>query len=209
MHFVSLAALPSHDLLVQTIALTLHFSFQDGNSPRTQLLNYLAEKELLLVMDNFEHILDGAELVTNILAIAVGVKILATSRERLQLQEEWLLPIEGMSYPHGLATQAVEEHGAVQLFVQSARRLQAGFSLATNSQAVARICQLVEGMPLAIELSAGWLWTMSCDQVADQIQSNLGFFETSLRNVPMRHRSLRAVFEHSWNLLLKLNKRVC
>jgi predicted ATPase/DNA-binding SARP family transcriptional activator/Tfp pilus assembly protein PilF len=200
-HFVSLAALTSHELLASAIALTLRFSFQDGNSPKIQLLNYLVEKEILLVLDNFEHILDAADLVMEILAGAPHVKILATSRERLQLQEEWLLPIGGMDYPQAQATEPIEAHGAIRLFVQSVQRVQGKFSLAENSLAVTRICQLVEGMPLALELAAGWLWTMSCEQVADQIQNNLDFLETSLRNIPERHRSLHAVFDHSWNLL--------
>jgi predicted ATPase len=134
-YFVSLAGISSPDFLVSTVAEALHFTFYDHVEPRRQLLDYLREKELLLVLDNFEHLLppaeegkpDGAELVTDILAAAPAVKILITSRQALELREEWFHPLRGMEVPADNGSgdaevAALEEYGAIQLFVQCARR---------------------------------------------------------------------------------------
>src|SRR5258708_36175659 len=139
--------------------------------------------------------------MSDILSNAVGVKILATSRERLNLQEEWVLVVDGLSYPPDSTSEDVEKYSAVQLFVQRAQQLQASFVLAENRDAVIEICRQVEGLPLAIELAATWLRVMPCQQIVEELANGLDFLVTPLRNVIERHLTLRAVFEQSWHLL--------
>ncbi len=212
-YFVALAPLSSADSLVPTIAEALDFTFYRsddpshvGPGPRAQLLDYLREKQVLLVMDNFEHLLAGTELLADVLANAPAAKLLVTSRERLNVQGEWVLPVEGMPFPAEAAPDypgsGSTAYSAVQLFLQHAQRLDATFSLDTNNEsAVVRICQLVAGMPLGIELAASWLQMLSPQEIVQEIENSFDFLETSWRDVPARHRSLRAVFEYSWNLL--------
>jgi len=152
-------------------------------------------------MDNYEHLPGGIELLSDILASAPRVKLLVTSRERLNVQEEWALPIQGLPFPPHEANGDLCDYSAIQLFMESARRVQPGFALDGNRAGVIDICEAVGGMPLGIELAATWLRAMPCDQIAKQIRHDLDFLSTPLRNVPVRHRSLRAVFEHSWSLL--------
>jgi len=201
-YFVPLAPLSSTDFLVSTIANSLGFSFHGREDPKIQLLSYLREKEMLLVMDNFEHLLEGAELVRELLQSACRVKILATSRERLNLTGEWISEVQGMTFPEGEIADEAEGYSVVQLFVQSAQRVRPDFSLSEDEKVhVVRICRLVEGMPLGIELAAAWTRVLSCEDIGKEIEQNIDFLATSVRDVPERHRSVRAVFEHSWNLL--------
>ena len=191
-YFVPLASVDSPDFLVQTLATTLNISFQNVKEPEQELLTYLRDRELLLILDNFEHLLDAAELVSRILEHSSELKILTTSRERLNLQEECLYPVGSMGLEEGS-----DHSGAVQLFVQSAQRVQYGFSPEGHWPAIARICSLVEGLPLAIELAAAQIAIMTCEQIAEQIEVDYDVLATSLRNVPERHRSLRKLIEQS------------
>ncbi|MFL5801327.1 MAG: BTAD domain-containing putative transcriptional regulator [Roseiflexaceae bacterium] len=201
-YFVSLTSTSSPDFLVSAIADSLSFPFYGPQDPNMQLLNYLREKEMLLVLDNFEHLLDGTGLLVDILTSAPAVKLLVTSRERLKLHGEWVYEIQGLAVPEAKDTARLEEYSAAQLFLQSARRAQTDFSLSEEKKiAVVRLCQLVEGMPLALELAATWVRMLSCEEIVKELAQSLGFLTTSLHHMPDRHRSIRAVFDHSWNLL--------
>lgn len=215
--FVSLAPLSSVDFLLSTIANALNFSFYSDETAKTQLLNYLQAKPLLLILDNFEHLIGAVKLVADILEASRQVKVLVTSRERLNLRGEWVFEVPGMQFPAGSISPAnfsesgneIERFSAVKLFLQSAYRAQADFVLtAQDKPHVIRICQLVEGIPLAIELAAGWVRLLSCQEIAEEIQHNTEFLATPLRDVPERHRSLQAVFDYSWNLLVDKEKQV-
>jgi predicted ATPase/DNA-binding SARP family transcriptional activator len=208
-YFVPLAPLSSHTFLVPTVADALDFSFAGRKDPKTQLLDHLREKEILLILDNFEHLLEGVRLLLDILRYAPDIKIMVTSRERLNIRAEWVFNVRGLSFPETPVAMEVEGYSAVQLFCELARRVETGFSLlATTTPAVVRICQLVEGMPLGVELAAASIALFSCDQIADQIAHNLDGLATTMRDIPERHRSIRAVFEHSWNLLSEEEQRV-
>lgn len=189
--------------LMAAMADALHFDFAGPVHPQAQLLGYLREKDMLLILDNFEHLVTEARQLVDILRLAPKVKLLVTSRARLSLQEEWLIEVKGLDFP-ATADAPIDStaYSAVALFVQRAQHLQVGFTLseAEVSDAV-RICQLVEGVPLCIELAASWLRVLSCKEIAAEIETGLDFLTTNLKNVPDRHRSLRAVFDHSWNLL--------
>lgn len=201
-YFVPLAPITSDELVVTTIADSLQFSFYSADMPDQQLLDYLREKSMLLVLDNFEHVIDAATLVADILNAAPDIKIIVTSRERLNLRGETIFTIGGMEFPEWETPENVMDYSGVKLFLQSARRIQPDFELAQDDVSyLARICRLVMGMPLGIELAAGWIDTLRLDEIAAEIQQNVDFLETEMRDAPERHRSIRAVFEYSWALL--------
>jgi predicted ATPase len=208
-YFVSLAATSSTAFLASAIADAVGFTFSGEEDPKTQLLNYLREKEMLLVLDSFEHLLDGVQMLLDILKHASGIKIVVTSQERLVAQAEWVFQVQGLPFPEELTAEPIEGYSAVRLFLNRARRVKAGFSLsATTAPAVLRICRLVEGMPLGIELAAASTLTSSCGQIAAQIEHNLDALATSMQDVSERHRSMRAALEHSWTLLSRDERAV-
>ncbi len=200
-YFVPLQALESPDLLLSAIADTLNFPLTDRQNPHLQLANYLGEKQMLLILDNVEHLLAAGPHLSGLLRATAGLKLLVTSREALNLQEEWLYQVEGLPYPTERESAALETFDAVQLFERCARRVRPGFTLAEAQTDVVEICRLVEGTPLALELAASWAKTLTCADIAAEIRQNLDFLTTRLRNVPGRHQSMQAVFNHSWNLL--------
>ena len=206
-YFVPLAPLNSPDLIAPAIADTLGLTFSGPQDPMAQLLKYLCGRELLLVLDNLEHLLDGAELITQMLE-APRVTLVVTSRERLTLQAECVFELEGLDYPVTDSVGNIEQYSAVQLFVERARRVQPEFQIGAEATAVARICRLVEGLPLAIELAATTLKVQSCATIANEISTGLQTLATKFSDVPERHRSVWAAFEHSWKLLDEDERRV-
>lgn len=201
-YFVSLAPLRSVEHLIQTIAEGLKFPLSTNEDPQRQLQRYLRKRQLLLVLDNFDRLLDGAGVVSEILLAAPEVQILVTSRERLNLQSETILIISGMIYPGQVEVVDPLTYDAVSLFVQSARKVRPGYDPSPGDlDKIAEICQVVEGMPLAIELAAAWLHILNVDEVALEIETGLDILATEVRDTPERHRSIRAVFEHSWAML--------
>jgi predicted ATPase/DNA-binding SARP family transcriptional activator len=199
-YFLSLAEISSHELLVPTLAELLGLTLTASNAPVRELCNALRAKSLLLVLDNFEHLAASAGVLVEILRAAGGIKILVTSREALNLYEEWLFAVEGLAVPLD-ESEELENYSAVQLFVQRARRAHLGFALQAEKKSVVQICQLVEGMPLGIELAAARVRTLGCEAIANEIRDNLDALSLTYRNIPTRHQTLRAVFEYSWNLL--------
>ncbi|HET9224157.1 MAG TPA: tetratricopeptide repeat protein, partial [Roseiflexaceae bacterium] len=201
-YFVPCPAAGSPIAFVSGLADALRFAFYEAGDPKQQLLDFLRPKQLLLVIDSAEYLNGAVEMLTEILEAAAAVTLLATSIERLNLREEWMLEIQGLRYPEDDHEPEIDRYSAVQLFCQSARRAQAGFAAAESDKPyISRICRLVGGMPLGIDLAASWLRVLSCQEIVREVENNLDFLATSLRNVPERHRSLRAVFEHSWRLL--------
>lgn len=200
-YFVPLDAVASADFLVPAIAEALGFFFQGRVDPAEQLLDHLHEKEMLLVLDGAEHISAGAGLLARIMDQAPGVVLLVSSRERLNLREEWVYALDGLDYP-AETPGAATRHSAITLFTQRARQVDRRFGPAeAELPALARICRLVEGMPLGLELAAGWVREKTCAEIAAELERSLDLLATDLRNVPARQRSMRATFEHSWRLL--------
>lgn len=202
-YFVALDALSSPDAIDVTIAAALELALNGQSRPLEQVSQFIGRKQLLLVLDNFEHLIEGAPLVSELLGACPHLAVVTTSRERLNLQEEWTLPIEGLTVPRG--TPSVEEaqaYDAIALFVERAKRVSPSFVLTQKEfSGVLRVCHLVNGFPLGIELAAVWVRAMSAQGIAQEIEQNLDFLVTPSRNAPERHRSVRAVFEHSWALL--------
>jgi predicted ATPase/transcriptional regulator with XRE-family HTH domain len=204
--FVSLAAVRTPQQIVTAIGDALQIRFAGQPDPLAPLLEFLRSRHTLLILDSFEHLLEGAELVHTILQSALRVAILVTSRERLNLQSEWLFDVEGLAYPPDDAHRPGHiddtEYSAVQLFLQRAMQVQPGFLLTPAAVAtIAHICRHVAGMPLAIELAASNLRGVPLAEIERQIHSSMAMLTTTLRDMPERHRSLRVVFDQSWSLL--------
>jgi predicted ATPase/DNA-binding CsgD family transcriptional regulator len=204
-YFIPLQPLNSIEFLVTAVADALDVSLHGHETARGQLLNSLRDKHWLLILDNFEHLLDGVDLVVDILHSAPGIKILTTSREALNLEAEWVRVIQGMRYPDNDHNEDIDTYSAVKLFIERARRVQGDFN---DQTCTIQICRAVGGIPLAIELAASWLKSLSCEQIAREVQHNLDFLTTNLRNIPERHRSMRAVFDYSWQLLSLAEQQV-
>ncbi len=199
--FVALAPLTRPAELAPTILAALDAP-PNNDDPRQALLHSLQAKRLLLILDNFEHLIDGADLVAEIIEAAPRVTILATSRERLHLQSEHPYVLGGLAFTSRATLAEAAESAAVRLFVQGAQRARANFKLnAGNLGAVLRICRLVEGMPLGLELAATWVEMLTPDDIASEIEQSADFLATEWRDFPERQRSMRAVFDWSWRLL--------
>lgn len=218
-YFASFAAVNREELIVSTIAESVNFSFYDDVDPQLQLLRYLNGKDILLVLDNFEHLVEGSQVLSEAVQSTPSLRILVTSQERLNLHEEWVFSVDGLRCPSaeqfGSLTQdqvaqlvsdiegeCRHPYSAIELFVHRARLVRSDFQITPKELVgIVRICQVVEGTPLGIELAAAWVKMLTCSEIADEIEQNLDFLTTTLRNVPQRHRSLRAVFDHAWKLL--------
>jgi DNA-binding SARP family transcriptional activator/predicted ATPase len=210
-YFVPLAAHRAEDSLASPIAQALGAAPAPGQDPAGQLLRALRHKALLLILDNYEHLLAGggagrmagASAVAEILAAAPEVQILVTSRARLNVLAEHVLSVGGMAFPtdHEEGA-ALVRHSAVTLFLDRARALRPGFAPADEELAqIGRICRLVEGMPLAILLAAAWIDVLSPREIADRVAANLDLLAADLADLPARQRSMRAVFDASWAAL--------
>jgi predicted ATPase/transcriptional regulator with XRE-family HTH domain len=213
-HYIPLASINSAELIVSVMAQVLGFSFSGPLDPKGQFFNYLAQQirtPALLVLDNLEHLIVqssiAAELIAEILMGFSNIKIICTSRERLNIHGEWIYELHGLHIPPSEFVERLEDYGAADLFIQNARRVNHEFELSDSGRpALVQICQLLEGIPLAIELAAVWANMLTCQEIAQEIEANIDFLSTSLRDIPERHRSMRATFDHSWNLLSAVEK---
>ena len=202
-YFIPLQSVQSVESLPAAMVDTLQMTLTGQKPPFQQLGDYLRDRQLLLVLDNFEHLLEGggSALLSNLLAAASQIKLLITSREALQLREEWLYLVKGLPFPTSDQPTRATDYAAVELFVERARQVRHDFSEAEDPAALNRICQLVDGMPLALELAATWARSLTCTEIATEIQGSLDFLSTNLRNMPARHRSIQAIFDHTWQQL--------
>ena len=208
-YFVNLAAIREDGHIIQIVADAIEFPLSTQAEPEDQLLHRLRNRQLLLVMDNFEHLLDGASVVSTILQAAAGVKILATSREKLELQGETTYAVAGLSILKAGPSDGPAGSDAIELFMQSARRARPGFEPSAEDLEVAtRICHMIQGMPLAIELATAWLDTLTLDEISEELQRSLDILSTEMRDVPDRHRSIRIAFDHSWSLINEFEREV-
>lgn len=200
-YFVELASLRTPPDVVTALAIATGCPLEGVESPHDALLAFLRDQHALLTIDNFEHLLDAVDLVSNILAAAPGVKLLVTSREVLGLRGEWIRSLDGLSFPPPDAADQIETFAAVQLFADRAHQINQAFSLAQDGACVAQLSRYVEGMPLGIELAATWLRVMPCGQIVRELEHGLDILVTRLRDIEPRHRSMRLVLDHSWAML--------
>ena len=186
--FVPLAGAGTAEDLVNALIAALAVPHVARAEPRAQLHAWLRDKELLVALDNVEQVSGAAAEIAALLEAAPELKLIVTSRQRLDLRSEWLLMLSGLP-----------EADAQALFAQCAARAHPGIPVTPGS--AARICRLVEGNPLAIEMAAAWVGENTLQGIADQIASSLDVLSTERLDAPERHRSLRAVFDQSWRLL--------
>jgi predicted ATPase/DNA-binding SARP family transcriptional activator len=208
-HVVSLAPVRTPDLLVPTIAEALGMAHQGRGDQLQQLMTQLRDRQMLLVLDNMEHLLESSTVLATILVHAPDVTMLVTSRERLGLQAEWVYPVEGLDVPTPGESGDITDAASVRLFLSGLRRVRPHAPVRDQEMpAIAEICRLVEGMPLAIELAASWSATLPVETIVSEIEQSIDFLVIPLRDVPPRHRSMRAVFDQSWDLLAPEERRV-
>ncbi len=181
------------------IAVELGFAAPDAGPRLPELLRH---KQILLVLDNFEHLVESSEQLSELLSAAPDLQLIVTSRERLRLREEWVYTLDGLSYPADDQTVDSGAFDSCSLFERRASQANPRFRLTPDRFGdLSAICRLVEGHPLAIELAASLSAERSCQEIAASLQETFDNLSPSLRNFPTRHVSLRVVFEHSWKLL--------
>ncbi len=209
--FVPLAALSQPGEIAAAIAAAINLPAAPGDL-LSMLRAALRTRHILLVLDNLEHLLGDAEqrctaLLVMLLEAAPGVRILATSRERLNVRGERGIEVQGMPLT-GDTLAELSSAPPVRLFAQRAHLSQPAFKLTDDTAPqVARICRLVHGMPLGLELAAAWAGTLSVDEIAAEIERSADFLAYDWADAPARQRSMRAVFDSSWQLLSDAERR--
>jgi predicted ATPase/DNA-binding SARP family transcriptional activator len=185
------------------VAGVLGFDLAGAADPARQLIERLRPRRALLVLDNSEHLGELAGFVATLLAECPGVQMLSTSRARLDVPGEWLLPLGGLPVPDEDETEldALRAFDAVRLFELRAAAAMPAFDPVANAREVARLARAVDGMPLAIELAAAWVRLLPVAEIRAEIERSLDLLAQSAAGRPDRHQSVRASFAHSWNLL--------
>ncbi len=226
--FVPLETVDTPEALIASISEAVGLVTGGQDDLRASLFNYLRHKHMLVVLDNFEHLLNHKAFLLELLQAAPFVKMLVTSRERLNYQAEFVVELNGLPFPGRDAPEAVyttgqqgertQRYAAVRLFFDRASRVRPqtfegfetdGVELEPGMmEAAVRICQVVDGLPLGIELAAGLAREYKLDEIASEIQRSIDFLQTSFEDIPARMRSLRATFEHSWDLLSESEREV-
>ncbi|NTU84783.1 MAG: tetratricopeptide repeat protein, partial [Chloroflexales bacterium] len=193
--FVALAGLSATAQLVSAVSSALGLSLDRGPRPaRRQLIDYLRRRRLLLILDNYDHLIEDVDLISQIVAAAPGVTLLVTARERLQLHCEYLLMLEGLATPQRGAGPDTATYDSVRLFLYVAEHVRPGFAPTDeDTRNIGAICCLVEGLPLAIEMAAAWVALLSPADILAELRHGIDLLTTDFRDVPERQRSVRAV----------------
>lgn len=207
--FVPLAATGEPSGILPAIAAALGLLSEPFRPLDVQVADYLRSRAMLLVLDNFEHLVAGANVLTQLIAAAPRLTLLVTSRERLNLTTEWLYELAGLDCPAEDGGEPLAGFGAIQLFARRARQERGDFALlSAEAIAAADICRLVQGMPLAIELAAAATGGRSTAAIAQSLRAGLDALTVAWADLPPRHRSVRAAFEHSWSMLTGDERRM-
>ena len=209
--FISLAGisvLSSRDdpnLVTHTIAQTLGAREVQGQSPAQRLKDYLQDKQILLVLDNFEQLVSSALLLSDLLGIAPGLKIMVTSREVLRLRAEREFPVPPMQLPErgrSSSPELLSQYEAVKLFIQRALEVKPDFQVTnSNAPAVAEICHRLDGLPLAIELAATRIRMLTPQAILTRLGRMLNLLTGGAIDSPLRQQTLSATIEWSYDLL--------
>lgn len=208
--FISLAAVPAVDHIAAEL---LRGVGLPEDSAEEQLSSYLQGKEILLVLDSFEHLVAGADLLTRLLRAVRGLTLLVTSRIPLSLEPEWLFSVAGLATPPDRRIDGepviLEDYPATQLFLHIARKVRPDFAPdAEQRQAIACVCQVVAGLPLAIRLAAAGVDRYQPSAIVALLRQDFDLLTSNMRDTPERHRSMRAVFAGSWQLLITEEQRL-
>ena len=206
--FVALAPLSSPADIPDALASALGLQLSAESSVEAQVFDHLQDKTMLLVFDNYEHLLDGAGVVERVLVHCPRLKVVCTSRVMLGVAGELVYDLVGLSLP-AEAAEPVEAYDAVRFFLRIAQRVQPDFSLTKSDvSAVVELCAYLEGMPLAIELAAHWLRLFSVPELLSELKQDGDLLEAQGQQVSERHKSMRRVFLYSWQLLSQEEQRV-
>jgi predicted ATPase/DNA-binding CsgD family transcriptional regulator/transcriptional regulator with XRE-family HTH domain len=200
--FVSLASVLDVEGIAPAIAAALGYPLSGGATDEDEVLQFLRDRDLLLVLDNLEHLLDATEFMARIIEHAPGVRLLVTSRERLRVQAEWVIELGGLAVPHDSTATHIAHSEAVLLFVERARRMSGDFVLTpANQTVVAEICRRLDGLPLALELAAAQVSFLPPAALLQRLDHALPLLVDGARDLPPRQRTMRAAIEWSYNLL--------
>jgi predicted ATPase/DNA-binding SARP family transcriptional activator len=199
--FVALEEAGNAADIVASIARELAVVPARGRDPFEHLAEYLRDSDMLIALDNFEHLAGEAKLLERLLTACPRLKLLVTSRVRLGLASEQLLPLEGLPCPEAEDQDRIESFDAARLFANAARRLDPAFVPDIEAASIVEICRQVEGLPLALELAAAWTRVMSCEAIAAQLAEGAQLLQTGDATQPARHASMEMVFDQSWRLL--------
>ena len=209
--FVPLISLTDGENLADRLAVAIMNPLQTPRvgplAPAEQLLDALHERRLLLILDNFEHLVDGADFIYTLLQRAPQVKVLITSRQSLNLQAELLWALEGLATPPLAAATTLSPadllcYDGITLFVERAQRVDHTFQLAQSNQAdILQICHFLQGLPLALELAAALLRHSSCDELWQRLRQDYTALAVNQRDLPPRHRTVTDLFDYSWQIL--------
>ncbi|QNN52943.1 ATP-binding protein [Nocardioides mesophilus] len=208
-YFVDLAPVTRAELVVPTIARVLQVPLDGDASAEEAVARHVGEQRLLLLLDNLEQVVEGAPAVGRLVHSCPGLTVLGTSRFLLALDGEQEYAVPPMRLPEGRTLAEVGASEAVTLFVERAGRARRGFALtAANAAAVARICELVDGLPLAIELAAARTRLFRPEMLVERLGDRLSLLTGGSRDAPERHRTLRATIDWSYTLLPEAERRL-
>jgi predicted ATPase len=203
---VELASLSDPLLVPQAVASVLGVGERSDRSPLDVLIAHLARRQVLLVLDNCEHLVKVcAELADTLLHGCPGVRLLATSREPLHIAGEraWRVPSLAIPDPHSIMSpDELMRYSAVQLFVERAQAVQSHFGVTPRSApVVVAICAQLEGLPLAVELAAAWVRVLGVEQILERLDDAVGLLVGGSRTAPSRQQTMRATLDWSHGLL--------
>ena len=199
--FVPLEDVESSDEMGRRIARQLDVRLAGRKEPLDQVIAFLRERQMLLVLDNFEQLASDASILERLLQACVRTKILVTTRVRLAIPMEHSLPIDGLPFPDPEDEDHFEAFDAVRLFVRAAQRVEPALVPAVEATSIVDICRLLGGLPLALELAAAWTRVLSCEAIANELRQGTELLQAVDAAHPARHASIDVVFAQSWRLL--------
>lgn len=209
-YYVALESL-SAETLFPSILATLELDAKGLEEPLEKIVRHIGEKNVLLVFDNFEHLIESAPFVATLAGACPNLKLLITSRERLNLESEQIFSVSALPFPkENVSVEEAQNFDAISLFAQRAKRARPDFTLDDdNLPHILRLCRFVEGLPLALELAAAWIRVMTCEEMAEELEHNVDLLSSTARDMPERHKSVRVAFEnYSWRLLTAKEQEV-
>ncbi len=196
-YFIPMLVLKDKEDFYRELGYVLNLDIQ-SNTLEEDILVYLESKQVLFILDHTDYFIDSAMEFKKLLALP-KVKLLATSRHHLGLNEEWLLGVEALTFPEDESLINSDNYSAVELFLQLARRVKPSFRLnRNNAKDVVQICKFTGGLPLGVKLAAHKMRSLSCREIAEELKRNSDVLNTSFRDMPTRQRSLRDIFQETY-----------
>jgi predicted ATPase len=212
-YMVMLEPIGDPNLVISTIAETLGIRESPGSRPiREMLMEYLRDKQMLLMLDNFEQVVEAAPCVTDLLETSPGLKCIVTSRTPLRLRAEKEIPVPPLLVPSPQKftdLDSLSQYDAVELFIQRAQAVRPDFSVTNaNAPAIAEVCYRLDGLPLAIELAAARIKLLTPQGLLTRLEHRFDLLRGGTRDLPERQRTLRSAIDWSYNLLNDSEKKL-